>query len=111
MFQLMVGLSILENLDPLEVRILRTLHGAPSENKRHHGIWTWALPDKFILDPEDSKKEPVPENIEVSLWVLISEQVIDSAMALSSSVACVYVTPLGDSLVEACTTPPPGRSA
>ena len=94
--------SILEKFGHLEVRILQTIYSSPI--KRLDGVRTELLPDRIVDQPYRGQPPLPPETVELSLWNLSRLGCIRPDGNLG--IRHVYLTTLGERLVDACTLNP-----
>ncbi|WP_200930140.1 Abi-alpha family protein [Methylobacterium sp. Leaf86] len=108
-------ISILENLNSLDVKILDMIVNAPESvlGEGEHGVQTAGLPNRYISPSEyvgdtGTSFPPHPnELISTSLWNIIRLGCIVPVAGFSGPLLrSVYSTPLGASLVKACTIIP-----
>jgi len=99
--------DMLEQLSSLDARILSKLyeHADREFMGSSAGLWTYRLPDEVVVETAGAGTQPRPPvNVELSISNLIRIGCLESTMFWrgAETSACVLVTPLGRSLVEAC---------
>lgn len=97
--------SILEQLTPLDVRILDVLYSIPFEKSQHAGIATSGLPETARICEEDEREYPLPsEKAVISLSNLARLGCLRPSMTLGGSEVYGRVNPTiaGKAFVEAC---------
>lgn len=95
--------TILQDLGPLEARLLQAIHDAPPEKYPHGAIETKRLPSEYV-DPKEDPGQP-PEPVQIALWNLRRLGCLESGGTWDSLVGVtrVRITALGRALVRACT--------
>ena len=97
--------DMLEQLSSSDVRILLKLYEhADKTSSLSPGLWTYRLPDHVVIAGGGNHPRPSPD-VELSVGNLIRVGCLESTMMWrgADGASCVLVTPLGRSLVEACT--------
>lgn len=108
-----VFIEILENIGPLEAKILQTLYSLPFEKMLHKSVITIGMPDSVtILDPDEESPmdaalqpdQPTPE-VELALANLARLGCLSPSKTWDGGESFRIVNPslLGKSFVDACT--------
>lgn len=101
--------SILEQLTPVEARILDAMYALPFDDARHAGISTSSLPDSARILSEDDHKSKQQPNDEIALalgnLVRLGCAKAPGTWGGGESFASINPTTLGRAFVDACTLP------
>ncbi len=99
--------SVLQDLGPMEARVLESIYDAPPELSPNGVVTTECLPEGHKLPgkSENSDAKLPREEVQIALWHLKRLGCIDSAGTWDSitGIARVRLTELGRTLVHACT--------
>ena len=102
-----VFIDILENIGPLEARILQVVYSIPFADMQHHGVVTKDLPNSAMIRPDDPNfktERPSPE-VELALANLARLGCLSPAKTWGGGEVFDSINPslLGKVFVEACT--------
>ncbi len=98
-------ISILEDFDPLEAKILQKNYSAPEKIRRFDGIYTRDLPDAIITEEiRGELEDKLPRHeVRLALRNLARLGCLETSLLWGgSSESSVYITQLGEGLIEAC---------
>jgi abortive infection alpha-like protein len=102
-----VFIDILENLGPLEARILAVVYAIPFDKMQHQGVITKDLPHSAAIVPDEPnfKTDPPSPEVELALANLARLGCLSPAKTLGGGEVFNSINPslLGKVFVEACT--------
>lgn len=95
--------SVLEDFGPLEAVLLERIVSAPADAGSGVHVKTAALPDAYLAESDSKVCGQPSQDVAVALWNLVRLGCVSPIMTHGGlSIAQVQLTPLGQSLVMAC---------
>lgn len=98
-------IEILDQLTPLEAKILETVYSIPYEETRHDGIITAQLPDAAEKANDTNRDTEPSDDVKLALSNLVRLRCVAAGMSWGGGEIFTRITPtlLGKKFIEACT--------